>query len=39
MVFYTPLDPLPRGRYTVQVEVKDRVGNAAHLVKTLTVYR
>jgi hypothetical protein len=39
MVFYTPLDPLPRGRYTVQVEVKDRVGNAAHLAKTLTVYR
>jgi hypothetical protein len=38
-VFYIPLDPLPRGRYTVQVEVKDRVGNAAHLAKTLTVYR
>jgi len=37
-VFYIPLDPLPRGRYTVQVEVKDRVGNAAHLAKTLTVY-
>ncbi len=39
VVFYIPLDPLPRGRYTVQVEVKDRVGNAAHLAKTLTVYR
>ena len=38
-VFYIPLDPLPRGRYTVQIEVKDRVGNAAHLVKTLVVYR
>jgi len=39
IVFYIPLDPLPRGRYTAQIEVKDRVGNAAHLTKTLTVYR
>jgi len=38
-VFYVPLDPLPQGRYTVQAEVKDRAGNAAHLAKTLTVYR
>jgi hypothetical protein len=39
IVFYVPLDPLPRGRYTAQIEVKDRVGNAAHLTKTMTVYR
>jgi len=38
-VFYVPVDPLPYGRYTVQIEVKDRAGNAAHLSKTLTVYR
>ena len=38
-VFYIPLDPLPRGRYTAMIEVKDRVGNAAHLTKTLTIYR
>jgi hypothetical protein len=38
-VFYIPLDPLRRGHYTAQIEVKDRVGNAAHLTKTLTVYR
>ncbi|MGA7160419.1 MAG: M23 family metallopeptidase [Bacteroidota bacterium] len=39
IVFYIPLDPLPRGRYRVQVEAKDRVGNAAHLAKTFSVYR
>ena len=39
IVFYIPMDPLPRGRYTVQVEVKDRAGNAARLTKTLTMYR
>jgi len=38
-VFYIPLDPLSRGRYTVQAEVRDRAGNSAHLAKTLTVYR
>ncbi len=39
IVFYIPLDPLPRGRYTVRVEVKDRAGNEAHFAKNLTVYR
>ncbi|MGA9406177.1 MAG: M23 family metallopeptidase [Bacteroidota bacterium] len=39
IVFYIPLDPLPRGHYSVQVEVKDRVGNAAHLARTFSVYR
>ena len=39
IVYYVPFDPLPRGQYTVDIEVKDRAGNAAHLAKTLTVYR
>ncbi|HTX18427.1 MAG TPA: M23 family metallopeptidase [Bacteroidota bacterium] len=38
-VFYVPLDPLPRGRYTLQADISDRAGNTTHLVKTLTVYR
>jgi len=39
IVFYDPIDPLPRGRYTLQIDVKDRVGNDAHLAKTISIYR
>lgn len=38
-VFYVSLDPLPRGRYTARIEIRDRAGNAAELTKSLTVYR
>lgn len=38
-MFYIPFDPLLRGRYTVQAEVKDRAGNVARLVKSFLVYR
>ena len=38
-MFYVPLDPLLRGRYTVQAEVRDRAGNTARLVKSFSVYR
>lgn len=38
-VFFTPFEPVPRGRYTVTIEVKDHAGNAVHATKTLTVFR
>ncbi|MDE3057430.1 MAG: M23 family metallopeptidase [Bacteroidota bacterium] len=38
-VFFVPFEPVPRGQYTVSIEVKDRAGNAAHAAKLLTVFR
>jgi hypothetical protein len=38
-VSFIPFEPVPRGRYTVSIEVRDRAGNAAHETKSLTVFR
>jgi Peptidase family M23 len=39
LVFYVPFDPVPRGHYSVSIEVKDRVGNTTRRTESLTIFR